>query len=692
MKKNYYLLFLAILFLGQTANAGTKRDDAKAWLLQVTDHYKPALSFTLGGEPSSKVFARSNYKTEPITDKRGWKGLRSIYDDPQTGLHLTIEAYRPTDMQVVEWTCYLENLGKENTPILHDIQAVDLPVNIKGDKKEPYDIFYSQGTHSSFDDFSLHDSIVGPQATIDFVARGGESSSAYLPFFNINRKDNGVIVGIGWTGQWKATFRMEGNKVSLRAGMEHTNVVLYPGEKIRTPLISLLFWEGNKVMAQNQLRRYIVKYASPRPGGKDMKIPVSFASWGGTPASKHLEYIRLIKQLDLGYDNYWIDAGWFGGPHETEAYQDHRTEDWYGRVGDWRMNTTIHPQGLRPVSDAAHAAGLRFLLWFEPERVIGGNLVSLEHPEWMLKLPSTAKRSNVGKWKQVESMLINMGNPEARKWITDFIASHIRDNRIDILRIDANVSELKYWKAADSSERIGMTEIKYVEGLYQFLDDLLAEFPNLLIDNCAGGGNRLDLEMLRRSVALHRSDYVCWSSAKPVGCQLQAFSIMNWIPYSNTGTSVKPYDAYKFRSNMNAGLNFNFLPRGENGEFLDAPKDYPWDWFRKMMHEHNDISDCYNGDYFPLTAFSKEETAWCAYQLYRKDLEKGFVLAFRREQAPQSSIIVQLGDIDRKAVYDLYNYDLNKHEKVSGKALLKGYQIVLDKPRSSVLLRISREK
>jgi hypothetical protein len=53
---------------------------------------------------------------------------------------------------------------------------------------------------------------------------------------------------------------------------------------------------------------------------------------------------------------------------------------------------------------------------------------------------------------------------------------------------------------------------------------------------------------------------------------------------------------------------------------------------------------------------------------------------------------VQLGDIDRKAVYDLYNYDLNKHEKVSGKALLKGYQIVLDKPRSSVLLRISREK
>jgi alpha-galactosidase len=49
--------------------------------------------------------------------------------------------------------------------------------------------------------------------------------------------------------------------------------------------------------------------------------------------------------------------------------------------------------------------------------------------------------------------------------------------------------------------------MKHIEGLYNFWDNLLARNPGPLIDNCASGGRRIDLETIGRSVPLWRTDY-----------------------------------------------------------------------------------------------------------------------------------------------------------------------------------------
>lgn len=702
MKRAYLFIVLCFLAAGCSSYQGSISDrilasdmlQAKEELsTMIAGRYHAALSFKYGGEASKDILLRSHYKQLPFTDGRGLSGLRSIYEDSVTHLRCIIEAVMPSDMPVVEWCCYIENIGKDTTATLSDIMAVDMPVKMKGRSSESYGVFYSQGTRGRFDDFSLHDSIIRPNQSLSFVTAGGESSSRYLPFFNVSRRNQGVILGIGWTGQWMADLSVSSSSLQLKAGMEHTSLVLYPGEKIRTPRISLLFWKGNRVSSQNLLRRYIVKYSSPKPGGKDVEIPISFPAWGGMTTAHHLRNINVIKEKNLGYNNYWIDAGWFGGPHETVEYQDHATEDWWGHVGDWSINTTQHPDGMRPISEAAHAAGLKFLLWFEPERAVAGTPVTLQHPEWFMSLPKNKVRHSVGQWKHVDDLLINLGNPDARHWLTDYISKEITDFGMDILRIDANVSELPYWKNHDEPNRVGMTEIRYVEGLYAYLDELLQIHPNLMIDNCAGGGNRLDLEMLRRGVALHRTDYVCYPSALPIGGQVQSYSIMHWIPYSNTGSKIRPYDTYRFRSDMNAGLNFSFLQRADDGSYTKMPEDYPWDWHREMMRQHALVRECYNGDYFPLTPFSKTDDAWCAYELFRTDLGKGFILAFRRDQAKESRITVHPGDINSKCQYDIENFDLQTHTLISGKELnRKGLVLSLDKPHSSVLLKITEVK
>ena len=53
------------------------------------------------------------------------------------------------------------------------------------------------------------------------------------------------MLAVGWSGQWSASFAHERGAIRVRAGMELTRLRLYPGERIRTPRILLLFWEGS---------------------------------------------------------------------------------------------------------------------------------------------------------------------------------------------------------------------------------------------------------------------------------------------------------------------------------------------------------------------------------------------------------------------------------------------------------------
>lgn len=665
---------------------------AETLLDAITSHQTPALSFHYDESDSKSVLSSARHSIKRHIDEQGWSVKRATYR-AKNGIEYTIEGRIAPEYPVVEWVCYIENKGSDTTAIFSDILAADLAVAFAGEENYNYRFRYSLGSHDGFDDFALKDSIVTPnQSKVSFGARAGWATASYLPFFNIDRgQEEGIIASVGWAGQWKADFTTEGNTLRIEAGLEKTHLRLYPGEKIRTPLMMMLFWQGDRQKAHNTLRRYIVKYSSPKPNGKDLKVPISFPSWGGATTAHHLQNIAKIKELNVGYDNYWIDAGWFGGPHPTLPYQDFDDEDWYGNVGNWEVNTISHPDGLRPISDAAHEADMKFLLWFEPERAVDGTPVAQEHPEWLLRLPDEATRPKVGKWPRVENCLLNLGNEEAFEWVVETLSKRITEIGIDIFRNDNCTGPLRYWANADAADRVGMTEIRYITNFYRLWDTLLERFPHLMIDNCAGGGHRLELEMLRRSVALHCTDYTCHAWADPVGCQLHAFSIMHWIPYSNTGTAIKPYDAYSFRSNMNAGLNFNFLPRDERGNYLEAPEDYPWEWFGEMMRQHAQVKDYFNGDYYPLTKFSLKKDAWCAYQLYKPEQGKGFIMAFRREECRRPRLLAFLGGIDDNGVYRFTNLDTGQTKEIIGLELNSfGYTISLGEPRSSALITIER--
>ncbi len=137
----------------------------------------------------------------------------------------------------------------------------------------------------------------------------------------------------------------------------------------------------------------------------------------------------------------------------------------------------------------------------------------VNHPEWLLGPVGTTR-------------LFDYGNPEARKWMTGYIGKFIHDQGIDVYRQDFASFPMEKWKAADTDDRTGISENRYVVGYLAYLDGIFQQNPGLMMDICAAGGKRLDLEHLRRAVPMWRSDFIL----DPTGMQSQTYGISSWIP------------------------------------------------------------------------------------------------------------------------------------------------------------------
>ena len=627
-------------------------------------------SFCLGGRPSAELLADWDVTRATRPGADGVPVQQVVWRNPQTGLECEIELQTFSGFPAVEWVLRFRTTGAENTALLEDIR----PLDTRWTAADDVQLRRSLGSPCTEEDFRYQIDPLATGATISMAAGGGRPSNAWLPFFNLQTGSTGVIAAIGWSGQWAADIARETEtSVHLQAGQEFTRLVLRPGEEIRTPRILLLFWSGEPQTGHNALRRFILTHHTPRPDGQLLRGPLTAAHWGGMKTPDHLARIEAYRRQNLGYEYYWVDAGWYG---PTDSYSPNEfTGDWWKHVGNWTINPAAHPHGLRPISDAAGEAGMKFLLWFEPERAVTGTPLAVEHPDWFL-----------GERKPLGNLLFDLGNPEARRWLTDFVSDFMTEQGVHLYRQDFNFDPLPYWRAADAPDRQGMTEIRHIEGLYAFWDELLQRHPGLVIDNCASGGRRIDLETISRSIPLWRSDWQCGWKNDPTPGQAHGMGLSYWVPLSGTGVlggCRRAGDTYNFRSSLSAAIQFAVFPY-EDFPIQDA---YPWDWHRRMMADFRRARPLFYGDYYPLTPCTPAMDTWAAYQMHRSDLEEGMVLAFRRPDAPFVSADFRLQAVDPDAEYELEDADSGQAWRQTGRELgERGLRLTIDTAPQSRLV------
>ncbi len=647
-------LWISLLAAGMMTGAHAARpvpadfSEAQRWLDRAFGGEAETLpfSFVYGGKPSSELLKSWAGKRDSQLLQDGRTQRVFGYADTSTGLSVNCVATVYADFPAVEWTLHFKNSGLADTPILEQVQALDACFGA-GSPPDAFRLRYALGSHESIKDFAPQENDLS--APLRLSPCGGRSSDGVFPFFHLSKAAGGVIVGIGWTGQWAANFEAPASGVArVRAGMELTHLKLHPGEEIRTPAILLMFWSGNEAFrGNNLLRRLLREHYAPKPNGKPVNPPVAASphaviGFTDTTEANMIVGIQNVAAHQFPVDTWWIDAGWNGDG-----------DNWARTVGTWTPNATRFPNGLKPVADAAHAKGLRFLLWFEPERVMRDTWLWEHHRDWLSAPdnlpPELQYQKNDG------FFLLNLGHPAALAWAKSTLSKMISETGIDIYRQDFNMTPLYFWRKDEARDRQGMNEIRHVTGLYDLFDTLLREHPGLLIDNCASGGRRIDFEIMRRALSLWRSD-VCWDA---LGEQSMNYGISLWYPI--TGVGAIDMDAYTFRSGLGSNLSLAL-------DYYHQPAI--WAPAAGMVRQWQGIRRLFSEDFYPLTPYSLNTDQWIAWQYHDPEAGEGIVQAFRREKSAVGDNTLKFCGLERNRVYSVQDLDAGTRQELSGSVLM----------------------
>jgi len=596
---------------------------------------EPPFSFVYDGRPSSELLAGWEVKREKkrLDERRTEHAL--TWTDPKTALVVKCIGVEYGDFPTVEWTIYFKNTGNADTPIIEKIQAIDTVFG--GPAQGEFVLRSHTGDLCTKDSFQPHVDVLAAKSEKRIANSGGRPTQSAFPYFNVTWPGDGAIVVLSWAGQWATTFsRGQASGLRVSGGQELTHFRLHAGEHVRGPMVVVQFYKGDWLRAQNVWRKWMLAHSMPRPGGKLPPQQLAacsshqFGEMINADTKSQIFFVDRYLEEGLKLDYWWMDAGWYWNK-----------SGWWN-TGTWEVDTNRFPKGLREVSDHAHAKDVRIIVWFEPERVTPGTWLYDKHPEWLLG-------------KDGEVKLLNMGNPEAVKWVTDHVNKLIDDQGIDLYRQDYNIDPLPYWRAADTEGRQGITEIRYVEGYFAYWDGLLAKHPNMLIDSCASGGRRNDLETLRRAVPLLRSDYII----EPVGNQGHTYALSLWFPYFGTGTGAM--DAYGLRSVMCPHFTACFDMRRKDLNYENA---------RQLLGQWRKIGPCFFGDYYPLTPYSLTDNDWIGWQFNRPEQGDGFVQVFRRAGSVYRAADLKMHGLDPEKKYAVTNLDTDKAIVASGGDLM----------------------
>ena len=665
----------------------------------------PPFSFNYGGQPSASFLPQWPAVRRKVSSSPGRYEESVMWRAPSGELEVQAAIVVYEHYGATEWTVSFANPSLDTSQRLSAVLAADTVINRA--PTATYALHHFNGSSQKADDYAPQTSPLVPGKAKLLFPLGGRPSNGTWPYFNVSWKDQGVMVAVGWPGQWTTQLLVDEHEgLRLMAGMTSADpvldkygkiadarlldTVLEAGETVRTPLIVLMQWSADSwLAAQNKWRRWMADYNMPRFGGS-LPTPITPTTGGLSLFPDQSEefstidsYVQRGTTEDRGgfFTHWWVDAGWYAIP---SGLPNGWSQDWGNGVGNWFPDPKRFPQGMRPTFQQASDHGMKSVLWSEPERVgIGTELFDM-HRDWLIAPPDPAADL---------SFLVDFGNADAWAWSVERFDSIITNQaaqgqELDVFRQDFNMDPLDYWNAKDVPGRIGMTQVKHVTGHLAFWDELRTRHPDLWIDSCASGGRRNDLETMRRSVPLLRSDY----QFEPTGNQCQTYGISLWLPYYGTGVGPQTTHDGAWGSGQYV-VRSSLAPSYASSVDVGTASEEDWALLLTMNEEFVRIQDdLLYSDFYPLTEFSLEDDVWMAFQFDRPAAGSGVVLVFRRPDAKATTMRFALHGLNAGTRYRIEDFDRGGSELLSGKSLMqKGLELSLSNAPASAIVQYQRQ-
>ena len=337
------------------------------------------------------------------------------------------------------------------------------------------------------DQFTIQRTEVGEGTRLDFGS-SGRSSEENLPWFVVERGDSRFFGGLMWSGSWTLSVEGAGSLLRATMGLGTTATSAAPGRPVETPH----GFFGLTGPGAAELPRALSAFVG-REGvraGRPLDPLVTFNTWFAY--STRVDQDSMNEAIDaaarVGADLFVLDAGWYRGAGRNGD------DDFTSGLGSYTADPARFPSGLRSLAERAEALGLRFGLWVEPERVAAENIGRNGIDERWLATRDGRYVPGVSQ-SRAPAAQICLADASARQWVLDRLTALIDEVHPTYLKWDNN-----FWINCNrSGHGHGASDgnFAHVSGLYEILATLRQRYPDLLIENCSGGGNRLDFGMLR---------------------------------------------------------------------------------------------------------------------------------------------------------------------------------------------------
>jgi alpha-galactosidase len=454
------------------------------------------------------------------------------------------------------------------------------------------------------------------------------------------------------SGAWRLQIQHVADGLSLSFKLPTMSTSLVRGT-VEGPHVIVGAAEGRLPEASAALRRYVVDGLR---GGRGFAPLVTFNSWfaDGTRVNDPSVRDSMARAAALGTELFVLDAGWYAGAGAEGLF------DFDSGLGRWQPDPARFPEGLDALARHAHELGMKFGIWVEPERI---DLDVLSE----VGVDSTWLATSEGRHVTDRTGQICLAGAAGRQWVWERLTSFIDQVRPDYLKWDNNA-----WLNCDrEGHGHGPSEgnFAHVSALYEILGQLRDRYPDLIIENVSGGGNRLDFGMLRYSDVGWMDDrsgpsrYVR-HHAEGLGAVFPPAYLLAFVTTQDSAEGLTSFQdiALYFRSRMMGVLGMSFSLQGlVTGDAILRETDT----YKRLRATLQDGS----GAVLSAQAQMADGPSWDAFQVTGSDGNQALLYAFQNE-TDVHPLMLQGTALRPEAMYRVESVDAGDLGEARGSELM----------------------
>ena len=506
------------------------------------------------------------------------------------------------------------------------------------------------------------------------IGAQGRASEQTVPWFAVDGAQDEFYAALMWSGAWSLSVGRNPSGLAFSLGLATMTTTI--AEPIDGPHAVFGVARGGLTEASAALRTYVLDGIR---GGRPLASPVTYNTWFayGTEIDESTLLAEMSRAAALGVELFVVDAGWYEGAGAAGPM------DFDAGLGSWTVDPVRFPNGLTPLRDAAHGLGMQFGIWVEPERVnrslVGAPGVG---EQWLA--------THGGEYGSDHAGQICLASAAARQWLLDRLSALIDEVQPDYVKWDNNL-----WINCDRDRHgHGSTDgnFAHVRGLYTMLSALRARYPDLQIENVSGGGNRLDVGMLRYTDVAWMDDRTAPSvhvrhNIEGLSAVFPPAYLLSFVTdHEGEPLHAAPDLSLYFRSRMVATLGLCFktsdFTEGESASIAHEIAIY------KTMRETLAVAA---GALLTPQAQPEDGPAWDVLQESASGSQQTLISAFQTDQGVQK-VNVKPTALDAQTMYVVQSVDTGVLGTASGADLMANGVDLLQSPNTAAHILIIRAR